>query len=661
MGLKQKLTGIIVLVSILPILILGYYSYKLGMENVIRIQRQNFVRTVGRETKFVQGKIEGVEREVKYTAELMGKDTEEAFAYMEELYNSSGYYKSVYYATEDKQIRIYPNEKLPDGFDPTSRPWYQAGINSEESVVTKPYIDAISGEYVVGISRKIVTSDGKMGVLSFDLNIRQFLGNLQEVELGETGYIFVSDTVGTTLEHPNKALVGVNVFEVVPQLKKITEASKGELTYMYNEEEKLVAYTTLPKLGWIIVGGSNISEFAHAFDKVRDSIIVILSVVIILTILIVFVTQKKIIQPLLIFIGNFKRGAGGDLTARMDVHGNDEIGVLSEEYNKFMDRLNKLMKSITEISTRVDEENSKLSEIMHNIVHGADGKTEYELEKGIVHLQEYIQESLDSIRNQTAGAEESLAGLEQIAAASGHIKENIFKTRDISSEASVTARESLDDVENMYVKIQNINKKVEETNSEIDGLLIFSKDIEAIVGVINTISEQTNLLALNAAIEAARAGEAGKGFAVVADEIRKLAEQTGAQTGKIEELIDGIHSKVESVKGANDMVTSSVAEGVESSTRIKEVMRAIIKITEESASNINEITRDIEEQNTATSEITTAVGNITDNSVSIEAHSMNNQEISEKISTILKEKLHTVKELSAMAHQLTGDLKYFKL
>jgi methyl-accepting chemotaxis protein len=90
-------------------------------------------------------------------------------------------------------------------------------------------------------------------------------------------------------------------------------------------------------------------------------------------------------------------------------------------------------------------------------------------------------------------------------------------------------------------------------------------------------------------------------------------------------------------------------------------MKEIIKITEESAKNINEITRDIEEQNTATSEITTAVGNITDNSVSIEAHSMNNQEISEKISTILKEKLHTVKELSSMAHQLTGDLRYFKL
>lgn len=182
----------------------GLLQLQIGLENVIKIQKQNFVRTVDRETKFVEGKIEGIEREIAYTSELMGKNTEEAYRYMRELYENAGYYKSVYYATEDKSIHIFPQEELPEGFDPTVRPLYSAGIKSEGTIVTKPYIDAISGEYVVGVSRKIMTSDGKAGVLSFDLNIRQFWGNLQEVELGKTGYIFVLDLVGTTLEHPRK-------------------------------------------------------------------------------------------------------------------------------------------------------------------------------------------------------------------------------------------------------------------------------------------------------------------------------------------------------------------------------------------------------------------------------------------------------------------------
>ncbi len=99
----------------------------------------------------------------------------------------------------------------------------------------------------------------------------------------------------------------------------------------------------------------------------------------------------------------------------------------AEETKKFMEKLSDLIGDISSISSKVDEENKNLSEAMTSVVNGGSK----DMEKGIVHLQKYTQQSLDNIRNQTASAQESLAGLEQISAASENIKDNIFKTRDL--------------------------------------------------------------------------------------------------------------------------------------------------------------------------------------------------------------------------------------
>lgn len=660
MKLKEKLLLAIIFVSVIPIMVLGYFSYKLGVDNVVRIEKKEFGKVIDNQINIIENKVDGAEEELDYISQLLGKDKVEAELYMSKVVERNASYKSLYFATPKNEFYLVPHEDLPDGFDSRQRPWYLGAKGTKTMVNTDPYKDAVSNEMLVTLA-KSVYKDGKfIGVLGIDLNLQEFTKSISNIVVGETGYLYIVTHDGTTLVHPRKEFIGSSLFDTVPELKVIDEKKTGEVYYDFEGKEKFIVYKTFNKLNWVMSGGTYTREFSKEFDSVRNAILIILGIVLLLSILIIYLAQKTICDPILTFIDKFKMGANGDLTSRVSITSKDELGMLGEEYNKFMIKLSELIESIIGISSKVDEENGKLALIMNDIVNGSENSNE-NLEKGIVHLQEYIQISLDNIRNQTAAAEESLAGLEQISAASNNIKENIFETRDSSNDALHQAKSSITDMENMYDKMGDINTKVSETNFEIDGLLSYSKEIENILDVINGISEQTNLLALNAAIEAARAGDAGRGFAVVADEIRALAEQTNRQTSKIEDIVNGIHNKVDSVKDANDMVTNNVKDGLEMSEKVKELLLKIIEITEKNTNSINNITRDIEEQNTATSEITTAVGNITENSITIEEHSMSNHEISDKISKVLVDRLDTVVDLSKMANKLSEDLNYFKL
>ena len=267
----------------------------------------------------------------------------------------------------------------------------------------------------------------------------------------------------------------------------------------------------------------------------------------------------------------------GDLTARLDESGGDEISILAHSFNQFVENLQGL---IRQLSTAV----ARVSGCADDVRQGASRD------------RQRINQQMDET-GQVASA------INQLATTVHEMAGNASQAKQAADDARTRARDGKQVVQSATSTIDGLAEEVRQAADAIKTLEEKSNDIGSVLVVIKNIAEQTNLLALNAAIEAARAGEQGRGFAVVADEVRNLASKTQESTVEIERMIEALQQGAGSAVTMMEQGRSRAEEGVEQVTMVVDSLNGIAEAVEQMADMNASIASAIEEQSTVTKEV----------------------------------------------------------
>ncbi|ELQ00398.1 methyl-accepting chemotaxis protein [Pseudomonas syringae] len=255
--------------------------------------------------------------------------------------------------------------------------------------------------------------------------------------------------------------------------------------------------------------------------------------------LLAVVLGRRVVSKLHLLIAalNDLAAGEGDLTKRVKLDSNDEIGDMSAAVNRFIDKLQPIVREAGEVAQRTGQEIGVMSE--RNA--GADAAAELQRDEVAASLKA-LEQMADEAQSESHAMQ---AALRQVIDIKQATDEN---TRTSSQVGGL---------------IEALAGQVETGAQVIERLAQQSQQIEVVLEVIHGIAEQTNLLALNAAIEAARAGETGRGFAVVADEVRALASKTQSSTGDIQEHIVTLQRGAKEAVAAIGIAGRQAKEGLE--------------------------------------------------------------------------------------------------
>jgi len=246
----------------------------------------------------------------------------------------------------------------------------------------------------------------------------------------------------------------------------------------------------------------------------------------------------------------------GDLTQRVNVESNDEIGAMIELFNSFLDKLQRTIRQIIEAANPLGQVSKEL----------------YKLTQGSEENAKSQQHHTDSITR-------------DILTMTGSIQEVAQRSQQASDEANSAARQAAtarEHVGSLSTGISDLGDSVMGAVKAMEQLEEETQEVGSVLTVIRSIAEQTNLLALNAAIEAARAGEQGRGFAVVADEVRNLAQKTTASTAEIQQIIQRLQNS------ANTVLNVMTSNGEKSRASIERSIEAT-QLLEAIAGTVNQI------------------------------------------------------------------------
>ncbi|MCR6553310.1 methyl-accepting chemotaxis protein, partial [Aeromonas sp. CPF2-S1] len=409
---------------------------------------------------------------------------------------------------------------------------------------------------------------------------------LRPLRYSSDGYFFVYDFEGNTILLPVRTeLEGKNRWNdkdakgklLIQEILKSARQGDGFTEYwtakpsIGRDAPKLAFTLVLDKYQWAIGTGFYIDDIDNELAALRaeresnmhaslQSSVLVILLILGITLAATVIVGNRVTKPLadaVLALNDIANG-DGDLTQRLKVQSQDEIGQLASAFNRFVERIQSVVSQVGETSNHLFSAVDKLHHLSEHYDHQMQG-----------HSRETDQ-VVTAVTEMSSTAQEVAASASNAATATSDAARESDAARGVVSGA-----------------INSINRLVGEVHTAsgvIEQLAQETAKIGSVVEVIRGIAEQTNLLALNAAIEAARAGEQGRGFAVVADEVRSLAGRTQQSTKEINEMLQrlqgGVKQAVEVMQASEDRSQETVQEASHIASSLDSMVMAVSTIND---------------------------------------------------------------------------------
>lgn len=633
MKLKAKLLILSVVICIISVLSLSLINYNLSIVKLKEVENQRVELqahlTAQRMDKWLELQKNILETSLNAILYNDIHDADYMIGLVTEMTRENP--DNLYYIGYSNKDHYFPiGTDVPLGYDPTSRPWYIGAMATNDFYITEPYIDAITGDMVVTISKQFTTKSYRKGVISTDIYINYLVDIINSGDYGDNSYAFLVDNQGNIITHinpdykpdPDKGFK--NITDILDD-KLSTIISSEDLSLNdrllkdYDGVERLFYFGDIASTDWKV-------GVAIAKDNVMGNInrVVNLSIgAIVVVLLVSFVVSSylsnSVTKPIKDSVEIAENISNLDLSVSVDsasLNRVDELGQLYRSFNLIISKLKEFMQSM--------DESVSLNQQIHD-----------ETLKKINYLLEQAEDTSATTEELSAGMEETSASAIAINESSVNIERSIedyLKRMEDGANASSEISKRADGLREQFVQAKDKSMDLYTTaRKEIEKAIAASKEVEKINILSNAIlqiSEQTSLLSLNAAIEAARAGESGRGFAVVADEIRKLAENSNETVGEIQAVTESITKAVEELIDKVNMVMNFMEKDI---VKDYEVMVEAVNQYKEDGAYLNNIILDLhrttEDLAKSVNEISTAMRDIT---ITVEQSTISTSNIAEK-------------------------------